>query len=163
MQSKKASLRKFGMADLQRVLFHDMLVTGQVLDDLRRQYLRSPVAAERRIEAGRVWLGVIWTDRRILMRVSGNMLKNALEAASPGQVVRMDCFDRCLLSPGWRLPRCGPNSCAGSLARRGFGQLCPQHPDVLRSLDAQADLVAPDFEDGYRDPVPNRNSFTPAP
>jgi len=99
MQSKKASLRKFGMADLQRVLFHDMLVTGQVLDDLRRQYLRSPVAAERRIEAGRVWLGVIWTDRRILMRVSGNMLKNALEAASPGQAVRMDCFDRCLLSP----------------------------------------------------------------
>ena len=46
----------------------DMLVTKQVLDDLRKHYLKSPVAAERKIELGEVWNGIIWTDRRLLMR-----------------------------------------------------------------------------------------------
>jgi hypothetical protein len=72
----------------------DMLMAGDVLDDLRNQYLKSPVVGERKIELGRIWSGVIWTDRRLLMRILGNMLKNGLEATAPGQTVRIDCFDQ---------------------------------------------------------------------
>jgi signal transduction histidine kinase len=72
----------------------DMLMTKQVLEDLRMQYLKSPVAVERRIEVGQVWNGTIWTDRRLLMRILGNMLKNGLEASCPGQAVTIDCSDQ---------------------------------------------------------------------
>ncbi len=72
----------------------DMLMTEQVLDGLRRQYLKNPVAAEREIELGQVWSGIIWTDRQLLVRILGNMLKNALEAISPDQAVTIDCFNR---------------------------------------------------------------------
>ena len=76
------------------VLKVDTLTTKQVLDDLRKQYLKSPVLGERKIELGQVWSGVICTDRRLLMRILGNMLKNGLEATAPGQTVRIDCFDQ---------------------------------------------------------------------
>lgn len=69
----------------------DMVVTGQLLDDLRKQYLKNPVAANRSIELCPSWNGVIWTDRRLLHRVLGNMLKNALEATTPGQTVTVNC------------------------------------------------------------------------
>jgi signal transduction histidine kinase len=72
----------------------DLLTTKQVPEDLRKQYLKSPVAAERQIEVGQVWSGIIWTDKRLLMRILGNMLKNALEAISPGQAVTMDCINQ---------------------------------------------------------------------
>jgi signal transduction histidine kinase len=72
----------------------DMLMTKQVLEDLRNQYLKSPVAAERKIELGETWNGIIWTDWRLLMRILGNMLKNGLEASSPGQAVTMECFSQ---------------------------------------------------------------------
>lgn len=72
----------------------DMVVTKQVLDGLRKQYLKSPVAAERKIELGEVWSGIIWTDRRLLLRILGNVLKNALEATSPSQTVTMECSEQ---------------------------------------------------------------------
>jgi len=37
--------------------------------------------------------GVVWTDRRLLLRVLGNMLKNGLEATAKGNTVAMDCRD----------------------------------------------------------------------
>jgi signal transduction histidine kinase len=72
----------------------DMLITKQVLDDLLKQYVKNPLAAERQIELGEVWSGIIWTDQRLLMRILRNMLKNGLEAISPGQAVKIECFDR---------------------------------------------------------------------
>jgi len=72
----------------------DMLPTKQVLEDLRKQYLKSPVAEQRHVELRNVWNGIVWTDRRLLMRVLGNMLKNGLEATTPGQTVSLDCFPR---------------------------------------------------------------------
>jgi signal transduction histidine kinase len=69
----------------------DMLVTTEVLDELQKQYLNVPAAAQRKIELGHVWSGVIWTDQRLLMRILGNMLKNALEATAPGEAVTLDC------------------------------------------------------------------------
>jgi signal transduction histidine kinase len=76
------------------VLQADMLTTKHVVDELRQQYLKNPVATERKIELGQVWSGIIWTDRRLLMRILGNMLKNALEAISPGQAVTIECCNR---------------------------------------------------------------------
>ena len=67
--------------------------TGSFLEELREQYLQNPVAADRTIALRRVWEGIISTDRRLLMRVVGNMLKNALEATPPGQTVSLACLN----------------------------------------------------------------------
>jgi signal transduction histidine kinase len=71
----------------------DTIVTQQVLESLRDSYLKNPIAGNRLIELRNVWTGFIWTDRRLLMRVLGNMLKNALEATSKDQTVSIDCHD----------------------------------------------------------------------
>ena len=57
---------------------------SQVLEELRSQYLKHPVAAGREISIGQTWPGPIITDRRLLQRVLGNMVKNALEATFSG-------------------------------------------------------------------------------
>ena len=69
------------------------LKAGQVLDELRNQYLKHPIAENRSISIGQSWDGAIITDRQILNRVLGNMLKNALEATSPGGTVTLSCID----------------------------------------------------------------------
>ena len=69
------------------------LKAGQVLEELRNQYLKHPVAENRSISIGQSWDGAIITDRQILNRVLGNMLKNALEATSPGGTVTLSCID----------------------------------------------------------------------
>jgi PAS domain-containing protein len=65
-----------------------------VLDELRLQYSKHSAAAGRTIRLGHVWNGVLVTDRQLLCRVLGNMLKNALEATAPGGTVTMDCQER---------------------------------------------------------------------
>jgi len=72
---------------------HVPLKAGQVLDELRNQYLNHPVAANRSISIGQTWDGAVITDKQILQRVLGNMLKNALEATSPGGTVTLSCID----------------------------------------------------------------------
>lgn len=67
--------------------------TGQVLEELRTQYLNHAVAEDRRIAIGYIWDGTLVTDRRLLKRVLGNMLKNALEATPPHGTVTMSCED----------------------------------------------------------------------
>jgi len=65
----------------------------QTLDDLKLQYARHPAAEGREIKLENVWNGMITTDRRLLLRVLGNMIKNALEATSPGRAVTLGCTD----------------------------------------------------------------------
>ncbi|NUQ64642.1 MAG: GHKL domain-containing protein [Pirellulales bacterium] len=72
----------------------DMLTTWDVLEALCAQYRKSPVAEQREIQLREVWNGVIWTDRRLLMRILGNMLKNGLEATTPGQTVAVECLNQ---------------------------------------------------------------------
>lgn len=66
---------------------------SQILVELRRQYLKHPAAEGRNIVIGTACDSVIITDGRLLSRVLGNMLKNALEAAAPGDAVTIACFD----------------------------------------------------------------------
>jgi nitrogen-specific signal transduction histidine kinase len=62
-----------------------------VLDQLRLQYRNHPVAIDRTIQLGAVWDGTLRTDRQLLLRVLGNMLKNALEATAAGNAVTLGC------------------------------------------------------------------------
>lgn len=64
-----------------------------LLDHLRLQYRNHPVAIDRTMQLGDVWEGMIATDRQLLLRVLGNMLKNALEATAPGCAVTLGCSD----------------------------------------------------------------------
>jgi hypothetical protein len=68
--------------------------TTALLKGLRDQYAKHSLAAQRNIVLRDVWDGTIRSDRRLLLRVLGNMLKNALEATTPGRTVAIDCLDR---------------------------------------------------------------------
>lgn len=69
--------------------------TRALLDKLRLQYLKHPVAADRLIQLGEVWEGALSIDERLLKRVLGNMVKNALEATDPGGIVSLGCEEDC--------------------------------------------------------------------
>ncbi len=73
----------------------------RILEGLRSQYEGHSVAESCRIELGRVWDEAIVADERLLFRVLGNMLKNALEATPPGGTVQMECLEsdeRCIFA-----------------------------------------------------------------
>jgi nitrogen-specific signal transduction histidine kinase len=68
--------------------------TRPVLEELRLQFLRHSAAVDRAIELLDVWDGLVVTDRQLVLRVLGNMLKNALEATPPGGTVTIACAER---------------------------------------------------------------------
>lgn len=68
--------------------------TGRVLEEVRFQYEQHPLAVDRTIEVSYAWDGTVVADRQILHRVLGNMLKNALEATSPGSTVSIGCREQ---------------------------------------------------------------------
>jgi signal transduction histidine kinase len=79
-----------GKLELQPTVLH----TRGILDKLRLQYLRQPVAEKRRIQLGDVWEGTVVTDQALLLRVLGSMVKNALEATAPDGSVTIGCQQR---------------------------------------------------------------------
>ena len=64
-----------------------------ILEELRLQYAKHPVAKGREIALKDVWDGLVIADRRFLLRVLSNMVKNALEATCPGRAVTLSCAD----------------------------------------------------------------------
>lgn len=64
-----------------------------LLEDLRTLYSGHVVAENRHIRLADVWNGQLVTDGRLLSRVLGNMLKNALEATAPGGTVTLTCAE----------------------------------------------------------------------
>jgi nitrogen fixation/metabolism regulation signal transduction histidine kinase len=67
--------------------------TREFLEELRSRWARHAVAEGRTVELGEAWDGTIHSDRRLLGRILGNMLKNALEATAPGHTVTLGCLD----------------------------------------------------------------------
>jgi hypothetical protein len=67
----------------------------ETLERLRKQYAFHPVADGQilKIDAASN-KSVLFSDQRLVRRIIGNMLKNALEASKPGDVVTMGCRSR---------------------------------------------------------------------
>lgn len=65
-----------------------------LLEELRLQYRKHAVAEGRTLAFGPVVDGVLLTDRLLLRRVLGNMVKNALEATAVGNTVTLSCEER---------------------------------------------------------------------
>ncbi len=72
----------------------DSVSVRDFLQQLRTAYSKHPVAYQRQIALADVWSGEIITDQRLLGRVLGNMIKNALEAIGSGQTVTMHCREQ---------------------------------------------------------------------
>jgi signal transduction histidine kinase len=67
------------------------LESTNFLERLKALYSKHPLARGRSITIDDQWRGKIVTDRRLLYRVVGNMVKNAFEAIGPGQSVSVRC------------------------------------------------------------------------
>ena len=65
-------------------LHPEMVDTPSLLDALQSQFRKHPVAEGRNIDVESAWKGTLITDRQLLQRVLENLLKNALEATTPG-------------------------------------------------------------------------------
>ena len=66
----------------------------RLLRRLQAGYTRHPVAVGRTIALPEAWEGEIVTDPRLLHRVLGNMLKNALEATASGGLITLRCIEQ---------------------------------------------------------------------
>ena len=65
-----------------------------LLNRLLALYRTHPVARDRQLVLGEVWAEDLPTDERLLGRVLGNMMKNALEATQPGGTVTVRCYEQ---------------------------------------------------------------------
>jgi hypothetical protein len=63
------------------------------LERMRTLYGHHPVALGKNLVVQEPWHGTLTTDRRLLARVLGNMIKNALEASGSGGTVTVRCID----------------------------------------------------------------------
>ncbi len=67
---------------------------SELLAELCTLYSAHEVAAGRQIVLGSCWSGSLLTDPRLLARVLGNMIKNAVEATPPGGQVLVRCDEQ---------------------------------------------------------------------
>jgi len=67
------------------------VVVGDLFHDLRASYEAHPVARDRSIEFAATEVVSLQSDRVLLNRVLGNLVKNALEASEPGGQVTVRC------------------------------------------------------------------------
>ena len=83
--------------DLTRAEGGELVVTPkpvravEMLDELRMLYAAHEAAAGREIVLGTCWKGSLLIDPRLLARVLGNMIKNAVEATPRGRQVVLRC------------------------------------------------------------------------
>ena len=70
------------------------LQTSDLLTSLQALYSKHQVAKDRMIILHDLWQGQLVTDQRLLIRVLGNLLKNALEATEPCGRVDIQCTEQ---------------------------------------------------------------------
>ncbi len=70
------------------------VATDEILDAVQQEYEGHPVCQGRTLTIGNRCGQVVHTDRRLLLRVLGNMVKNALEAIPEGGMVTLACHDQ---------------------------------------------------------------------
>jgi signal transduction histidine kinase len=63
-----------------------------LLEDLQAQYAHHEVARERGIQIVGIDDVMLLTDATLLGRALGNLIKNALEASAPGDIVSLGCW-----------------------------------------------------------------------
>jgi signal transduction histidine kinase len=67
------------------------LQVGELLDDVCQHYARHSAEKNQVVDVECSWNGLVHTDRLLVLRVLGNMLKNALEADGKGGTVTISC------------------------------------------------------------------------
>jgi signal transduction histidine kinase len=85
--------RQLSQAENNRLAVHaESVNTINVLRRVKEVYLKHEVARDRQIDVDAEAAGLMFdTDETLLMRVIGNMTKNALEAIKPGESVTLSC------------------------------------------------------------------------
>jgi hypothetical protein len=76
------------------MLRYESAPASAVLEDLRALYQNHSITGTRKIVVGATWGGKIAIDLRLLRRVLGNMIQNALEASAADGVVTIGCERR---------------------------------------------------------------------
>lgn len=72
---------------------YESVGTRKLLADLARLYQSSPAGLGQQVTLGACADLTVETDFRLAQRVLGNMIKNALEAGAPGDIVTLCCED----------------------------------------------------------------------
>lgn len=67
--------------------------TREMLDELCVRYGGHTASERQSIRVASCWDGTIVSDKQLLLRILGNMLKNALEATSRGGTIALACVD----------------------------------------------------------------------
>lgn len=78
-----------GELELESAPVHVLVLLAR----LQVLYSTHPVARDRQLVLAETWPGSLETDQRLLGRVLGNMIKNALEATGPGGTVTVRCCE----------------------------------------------------------------------
>ncbi|MCF7798032.1 MAG: PAS domain-containing sensor histidine kinase [Lentisphaeria bacterium] len=65
---------------------------GEIMEEIAREYRQHPVSKDRQIVVNPIDESLtLRSDRTLLRRVIGNMLKNAIEASEPGETITLTC------------------------------------------------------------------------
>jgi signal transduction histidine kinase len=81
--------------DHELVVHFEALSSRAILTETVTLYRNHDAARDRTLEVDADSIDVsFWSDRTLLLRVLGNMVKNALEASAPGQVATIGCAHR---------------------------------------------------------------------
>jgi signal transduction histidine kinase len=114
--------RELTLAESGDLVIHlEAVETTALLQGLRTLYLGHDVAVRRHIVLENVWDGRLVTDARLLSRVLGNMLKNALEATKAGGTVTLGCsHDQGYVDFTVHNPSCMPDEVKLQIFHRSF-------------------------------------------
>jgi signal transduction histidine kinase len=120
--------RELTLAETGELVVHPVRVTcRELLAEMAQLYASYRAAQGKHIALPEGYQEFIWvTDRILIKRVIGNMLKNALEASKPGETVWLGCDKEDDQVTIWvRNPSCMPRDVSLQLFKRSFSTKGP--------------------------------------